>query len=168
MLTTKLRTFLSLNSEADSEIASLAAAWNCAVLGNDSDFFIFDIEGGYIPLSFFGWKSNPLTAKIYHRSKLASRFRIRPQLLPLLASLTGNDYVSADALMDFNSALSRVQTDYRVGEREARFSKFASLLRELPILCSEEEALKSTDPFATKQKYSATGNRTFSIFRNTR
>ena len=72
MLTTKLRTFLSLNSEADSEIAPLAAAWNCAVLGNDSDFFIFDIEGGYIPLSFFGWKSSPLKAKIYHRSKLAS------------------------------------------------------------------------------------------------
>ena len=152
MLTTKLRTFPSPNSEADSEIASLATAWKCAVLGNDSDFFIFDIEGGYIPLSFFGWKSSPLTVKIYHRSKLASRFRIRPQLLPLLASLAGNDYVSRDALVNFNSALSRVQTDYRVGKREARFAKTASLLRELPILCSQEEALKSTLELITSQR----------------
>ena len=101
---------------------------------------------------FFGWKSSPLTAKIYHRSKLALRFRIRPQLLPLLASLAGNDYVSADALVDFNSALSRVQSDYRVGKREARFAKTASLLRELPILCSQEEALKSTLELITSQR----------------
>ena len=79
--TTKLRTFLPLSSEADSEIASLAAAWDCAVLSNDSDFFIFDIKGGYIPLSFLCWNSSRFTAKIYYRSKLASRFRIRPELM---------------------------------------------------------------------------------------
>ena len=130
----------------------MAATWNCAVLSNDSDFFIFDIEGGYILLSFFGWKSSPLTAKIYHRSKLASRFRIRPQLLPLLASLAGNDYVSREALLDFDSGLNRVETDNRVGKREARFEKIASLLRELPSLCSQEEALKSTLELITSQR----------------
>ena len=150
--TTKLRTFLPLNSEADSEIASLAATWNCAVLSNDSDFFIFDIKGGYIPLSFFRWSSSRLTAKIYYRSKLASQFRIRPQLLPLLASLAGNDYVSVDALVDFNSALSRVQTDCRVGQREARFTKIASFLRKLPSSCSQEEALKSTLELITSER----------------
>ena len=84
MDTSKSLTFPSLNSEADSEIASLAAAWDCAVLSNDSDFFIFDIKGGYIPLSFLRWKSGPLKAKIYYRSKLASHFRIRSNLLPCL------------------------------------------------------------------------------------
>ena len=59
---------------------------------------------------------------------------------------------SADALVDFNSALSRVQTDYRVGKREARFAKIASLLRELPILCSQEEALRSTLELITSQR----------------
>ena len=130
----------------------MAATWNCAVLSNDSDFFIFDIEGGYILLSFFEWKSSPLTAKIYHRSKLASRFRIRPQLLPLLASLAGNDYVSREALLDFDSGLNRVHTDNRVGKREARFEKIASVLRELPSLCSQEEALKSTLELITSQR----------------
>ena len=67
---TKSLTFPSLNSEADSEIASLVAAWDCAVLSNDSDLFIFDIKGAYIPLSFLRWKSSRFTAKIYYRSKL--------------------------------------------------------------------------------------------------
>ena len=130
----------------------MAAAWDCAVLSNDSDFFIFDTKGGYIPLSFLCWNSSRFTAKIYYRSKLASRFRIRPQLLPLLASLAGNDYVSADALVDFDSALSRVQADYRVGKREARFAKIASFLRKLPSSCSQEEALKSTLELITSQR----------------
>ena len=152
--TTKLRTFLPLNSEADSEIASLAAAWNCAVLSNDSDFFIFDIEGGYIPLSFLRWKSSPLTAKVFYRSKLALRFGIRPELLPLFASLAGNDYVSRDALVDFDSGLYRVQTDNRmcVGKREGRFEKITSFLRVLPSLCSQEEALKFTLRLISSQR----------------
>ena len=152
MDTSKSLTFPSLNSEADSEIASLAAAWDCAVLSNDSDFFIFDIKGGYIPLSFLRWKSGPLKAKIYYRSKLASHFRIRSNLLPLFASLAGNDYVSAKALVDFKSALGRVQNDKRVGKRVTRFAKIVGFLRGLPSLCSQEEALKFTLELITSQQ----------------
>ena len=149
----KLRTFPPLNSEADSEIASLAAAGDCAVLSYDSDFLIFDVKGSYIPLSFLRWKSGPLKAKIYYRSKLASHFRIRPELLPLFASLAGNDYVSANALADFHSALSRVQTNSRAtSKREAKFAKIASFLRGLPSSCSQEEALKSTLELITSQR----------------
>lgn len=32
-------------AEADSEIACLARHWNCPVLTNDSDFYIFDLPG---------------------------------------------------------------------------------------------------------------------------
>lgn len=31
--------------EADNEIACLAHQWNCPVLSNDSDFYIFDLPG---------------------------------------------------------------------------------------------------------------------------
>lgn len=31
--------------EADREIACLALQWNCPVLTNDSDFYIFDLPG---------------------------------------------------------------------------------------------------------------------------
>ena len=131
----------------------MAAAWKCPVLSNDSDFFIFDIKGGYIPLSFLRWNSSRFTAKIYYRSKLASHFRISPELLPLLASLAGNDYVSEGALVDFNSALGRVQTGIHFfGEKEAKFAKIASFLRGLPSSCSQEEALKSTLELITSKR----------------
>lgn len=32
-------------SEADWEIACLARQWNCPLLSNDSDFYIFDLPG---------------------------------------------------------------------------------------------------------------------------
>jgi len=132
--------FAICDSEGDTEIASLAAAWNCPVLSSDSDFFIFDIKAGYIPLSFVYWTSSRLTASVFYRRKLASYFRIRAELIPLLASLAGNDYVSSDALAAFNRALSRVQTASRFGKKEARFASIANMLSELPDSCTQEEA----------------------------
>ena len=34
--------------EADKQIAALAVKWKCPVLSNDSDFFIFDLPGGFV------------------------------------------------------------------------------------------------------------------------
>lgn len=122
-----------LFSEADSEVASLANAYNCPVLSNDSDFFIFDIEAGYIPLSSFDWKSSRLTAKIFHRRKLASHLRIHAELLPMFASLVGNDYVSIDALEPFIHALSRSQYSMdHSSKKEARFAGIANMLSTVP------------------------------------
>ena len=122
-----------LFSEADAEVASLANAWNCPVLSNDSDFFIFDIKAGYIPLSSFDWKSSRLLAKIFHRRKLASHLRIHPELLPMFASLVGNDYVSSDALEPFTRALSRSQYSMdRSNRKEARFARIANMLSTVP------------------------------------
>ena len=132
-----------LISEADTEIASLAFAWNCPVLSSDSDFFIFDIKAGYIPLTFFNWSSNRLTASIFYRKKLASHFRIRAELIPLLASLAGNDYVSSDVLAAFSIAVNRIQTSNGFGRRGARFASIANMLSELPDSSTEEEALYS-------------------------
>ena len=92
------------------------------------------------------WNSSRFTAKLYYRSKLASHFRISPELLPLFASLAGNDYVSA------KSALVRVQNDKRVGKRVTRFAKIVGFLRGLPSLCSQEEALKFTLELITSQQ----------------
>ena len=120
---------------------------NCPVLGNDSDFFIFDVKAGYIPLSFFDWTAGQLRASIFYRSKLASHFGIRAELIPLLASLAGNDYVKTDALKAFYLALTgspeiSPSTDHfsRSGER---FAKIANKLSEPPDSCNQQEALES-------------------------
>ena len=124
-----------LISEADTEIASLARAWDCFVLSNDSDFFIFDIKKGYIPLEFFNWNSDHLTASVFNRNEMASHFNIRPELLPLLASLAGNDYVSKETLKPFNLALG-------IAGKDARFEIIAKMLSKLPDSNTEEEALE--------------------------
>ena len=121
----------------------MAQSLNCPVLGDDTDFFIFDVKAGYIPLSFFDWTAGQLRASIFYRSKLASHFGIRAELIPLLASLAGNDYVSPDALAAFNLALIRIQTTNRFSRREARFASIANMLSELPDSCNQQKALES-------------------------
>lgn len=112
------------------------------MLSSDSDFFIFDIKAGYIPLTSLDWNSEHLTVSIFYRKKMASHFRIRPKLIPLLASLAGNDYVSSDTLEAFNLALNRIQTSSSFGRRGARFASIANMLSELPDSSTDEEALK--------------------------
>ena len=112
------------------------------MLSSDSDFFIFDLKAGYIPLTFLNWNSDHLTASIFYRRKMASHFRIRAELIPLLASLAGNDYVNSDTLAAFNHALNRIQTSSSFGRRGARFASIANMLSELSDSSTEEKALE--------------------------
>lgn len=87
-------------SEADFEIASLAHQWRCPVLTNDSDFYIFDLCGGYLPMTFFEWDNVCsrasecyIPARRYTINRFCSHFNhMNKQLLPLFAVITGNDY----------------------------------------------------------------------------
>ena len=121
----------------------MAQSLNCPVLGNDSDFFIFDVKEGYIPLSFFNWKAGELRASIFYRSKLASHFGIRAELIPLLASLAGNDYVKTHALEAFYRALTGSPGTQHFSRSEERFRKIANKLSEPPDSCNQQEALES-------------------------
>ena len=87
----------------------------------------------------FDWKADQLRASIFKRSKLASHFGIRAELIPLLASFAGNDYVSQDELADFHQALIRFQKK----ESEPRFDTIANMLSALPASCNQQEALES-------------------------
>ncbi|XP_038838758.1 protein asteroid homolog 1-like [Salvelinus namaycush] len=89
--------------EADQEIASLAQRWNCPVLSNDSDFYIFDIQAGYLPFFHFQWQNvsvqrwssqNYIPCKRYTTTSFCRHFNINRQLLPVFAAIAGNDYVN--------------------------------------------------------------------------
>ena len=125
----------SFSSEADSEIASLANALKCPVLSHDSDFFIFDVEGGFIPLSSFEWQNRPLKARIFYREKLAQYFGIHSELLPLFASLVGTDYVTFEQLKPFHRSLKQQGTS---GGKEERFRTITKLLSQAPISTGKE------------------------------
>ena len=87
----------------------------------------------------FDWKADQLRASIFKRSKLASYFGIRAELIPLSASFAGNDYVSQDELADFHQALIRFRND----QSEPTFKIIANMLSELPASCNQQEALES-------------------------
>uniref|UniRef100_A0A8C2JED5 Asteroid homolog 1 n=1 Tax=Cyprinus carpio TaxID=7962 RepID=A0A8C2JED5_CYPCA len=90
-------------SEADFEIASLAKHWGCPVLTNDSDFYIFDLKGGYLPFSSFQWNNvsgkateRYIPARHFTVNRFCSHFNhMNKQLLPLFAVVIGNDYTPA-------------------------------------------------------------------------
>uniref|UniRef100_UPI003AAC5BF1 single-strand DNA endonuclease ASTE1-like n=1 Tax=Centroberyx gerrardi TaxID=166262 RepID=UPI003AAC5BF1 len=83
-------------AEADREIAALASEWECPVLSNDSDFYIFDLPAGLLPTTHFHWKSRGrgfIRCKSYTTSSFCTLFNIQHQVLPVFAALAGNDYV---------------------------------------------------------------------------
>uniref|UniRef100_A0AAZ3SF42 XPG N-terminal domain-containing protein n=1 Tax=Oncorhynchus tshawytscha TaxID=74940 RepID=A0AAZ3SF42_ONCTS len=97
--------------EADQEIASLAQKWNCPVLSNDNDFYIFDIQAGFLPLSHFQWQNpsvqNYIPCKLYTTTSFCSQVNINRQLLPVFAAIAGNDYVNLNdmGVVFFNKLL---------------------------------------------------------------
>uniref|UniRef100_A0A672KI85 Protein asteroid homolog 1-like n=1 Tax=Sinocyclocheilus grahami TaxID=75366 RepID=A0A672KI85_SINGR len=88
--------------EADWEIAALAEEWNCPVLSNDSDFYIFNLKTGLLPITHFQWKNVKvdrktnkkfIQAKHFTVGKFCASFKMNTDLLPVFASILGNDYV---------------------------------------------------------------------------
>ncbi|XP_070573958.1 single-strand DNA endonuclease ASTE1-like [Ptychodera flava] len=89
--------------EADSEIVALANIMGCPVIGNDSDFFVFDLTGGYIPLSSLRWKEArqlSIPCEKYSLDHFCQAYSMRREMVPLLAILLGNDYVSRETFDD--------------------------------------------------------------------
>ncbi|XP_070822884.1 single-strand DNA endonuclease ASTE1 [Chaetodon trifascialis] len=91
--------------EADQQIAALAKEWECPVLSNDGDFFIFDLPAGLLPLSHFQWEAvdrsgsqSFIPCKSYKTSSFCTLFNLQHQLLPAFACLAGNDYVNLQRL----------------------------------------------------------------------
>ena len=106
--------------EADDQIAALANEWNCPVMSNDSDFFIFDLKGGFIVFDYVNLqvltdekesdasgdkeKYNYLLVQIYFTKNLIEAFpSLDKSMLPLLACLYGNDIVHRQYFEGFYS-----------------------------------------------------------------
>ncbi|XP_054914781.1 protein asteroid homolog 1 [Poeciliopsis prolifica] len=139
-------------AEADWEIACLAHQWNCPVLTNDSDFYIFDLPAGYLPLHFFQWTNlngkasqRYIPSRCYTTNSLCRWFGgMNRELLPLCAVLTGNDYGAPKeaetllALIDM-SALGRGGGR---GRGRAPASRIEDILIWLSLFPNVTEALK--------------------------
>uniref|UniRef100_A0A4W5PCP7 Asteroid domain-containing protein n=1 Tax=Hucho hucho TaxID=62062 RepID=A0A4W5PCP7_9TELE len=142
-------------AEADWEIACLANQWGCPVLTNDSDFYIFDLPGGYIPFRFFQWASvsgsppnHYIPAKRYTVSGMCQHFRgMSRELLPLCAVLAGNDYTTEQTYKHIHTLLPQLTTGGKRGGRGGgrgggRPSHIEGLLLWLSSFPGPEEALE--------------------------
>ena len=85
--------------EADGRLAALAREVSCPLLSEDTDFYIYDLPEGVLPLAPF-WKSvkdspasSEIHCKLYTTTKFCTVFNIDPQLLPIFASLVKVDHV---------------------------------------------------------------------------
>ncbi|KAF9375460.1 hypothetical protein CPB97_011451 [Podila verticillata] len=105
------------DGEADGLVAQLAmeksldpAIEEAYAVSKDSDYFIYNTgsssKGGYIPLDSLFVQMDPetketaISATVYSQSAIAEHLGIRPEFLPLFASLTGNDYLRPDVFED--------------------------------------------------------------------
>ncbi|XP_038843507.1 protein asteroid homolog 1-like [Salvelinus namaycush] len=133
--------------EADQEIASLAKRWNCPVLSNDSDFYIFNIQAGYLPLSHFQWQNvsvqggssqNYIPCKRYTTTSFCRHYNINRQLLPVFAAIAGNDYVN---LTNMGFSIKFEDKSSMEPNRKPRVDFFNRLLKWLARFQEQQEAL---------------------------
>eukprot|EP01128_Nolandella_sp_AFSM9_P003352 TRINITY_DN1434_c0_g2_i1.p1 TRINITY_DN1434_c0_g2~~TRINITY_DN1434_c0_g2_i1.p1 ORF type:complete len:276 (-),score=44.86 TRINITY_DN1434_c0_g2_i1:251-1078(-) len=93
------------NGEADRYIASVCRLRNAfAVLGQDSDFFIFQVP--YIPLSSLHFGPHQTYFHIYSPDVIEKQLRLPPQHLPLFAALLTNDFVNETMVAPFARRVS--------------------------------------------------------------
>lgn len=122
---------IACDFEADDDIAILANELNCPVMSNDSDFFVYDLKAGFIPLDYMNLtlcvhntetgkestckKDRELTKaeyrylpiKFYHRDGLSGLFENKEAfVVPLFATLLGNDFLRPEKFAQFYSKLS--------------------------------------------------------------
>ncbi|XP_059205521.1 protein asteroid homolog 1 [Centropristis striata] len=139
-------------AEADWEIACLAHQWSCPVLTNDSDFYIFDLPGGYLPLHYFQWTNlngkatqRYISARRYTTNGLCRWFGgLNRELLPLCAVLAGNDYGTpkeAEALLGLLN-VSALGRGGGKGKGRAPTSRIEGTLLWLSSFSSPAEALE--------------------------
>ncbi|XP_063951531.1 protein asteroid homolog 1-like [Lytechinus pictus] len=123
--------------EGDKEIAMLANHWQCPVVGEDSDFMVMDIVGGYLPLSLLKWpvvqKSKGkfyIRSRIYQVNNFCNFFRVKKESLPLFATLAGNDYINPDSLDPFLSSEVYGKYDSTGSKRQKKLKDLLCWLSE--------------------------------------
>lgn len=140
--------------EADDQIVALANQWACPVLSQDSDFYIFEIDAGFIPLHFLDIEVKKmdaddtetkyfLNAGVYFVANFTKHFGgISKSLLPVFATLTGNDYVDPEMFAGFYARIKvpKVKSKHLlIGHRHRRMIGVLVWLQNLD--CSSTDAI---------------------------
>lgn len=94
--------YIVVDGEADDVVAEIANYYKCPVLSSDSDFYMYDIKGGYIPMSernnyykLIHVNSPKIKADVYYFQELCTQFNFKDESVRLIIpALVGNDFWS--------------------------------------------------------------------------
>ena len=91
--------------EADREIAAHCRREGyAAVLGKDSDFFVLDVPV-YLVLDTLRLDTSPPICAAYQREDVLNVLGLTNPMVPLFASLVGNDFVDPSILQPLHTAM---------------------------------------------------------------
>ena len=103
-------------TEGDKETVGVANARGCPVLSNDSDFYMYDLAHGFIPLEYF---STTGKCSLYHVDNFVSYFGLRdPKLRLFLPALHGNDFISPPSSKGYPDFMVTIRTISRYAKSE--------------------------------------------------
>lgn len=88
--------YVTVDGEADRDIVKLANFYSCPVLSNDSDFYIFNLKGGFVHIDNFKWNARPITARVYYVKAFVDEFKLADESLRfIIPAIFGNDFITA-------------------------------------------------------------------------
>ena len=83
-------TVIYTDGDADRGIVSIANYYNYAVLAYDSDYYMYDIKAGYIPIDSFNWHALPFKVEVYKLCDFNSQFGLKdPKLCRVIPAVLG-------------------------------------------------------------------------------
>jgi hypothetical protein len=84
--------FFFVDGEGDWDTVAMANHHRCPVVAYDSDYFMYNIDGGYIPIDNLYWNNSPITARLYLRADFVTKFT-NFELAYALPAMIGNDFL---------------------------------------------------------------------------
>ncbi len=129
------------DGEADSAIVEIANFFSCPAVSCDSDFFLFNLQAGYIPLDRFHWQASPVVAEVFHIRLFAQQFMLEDEsLCYFIPAIVGNDFILPYSSAAFTQHVSEVisvdsgtkNRIFSVIKYASKFKSLRSLLCELP------------------------------------
>ena len=93
--------YIVVDGEADDVVAEIANYYECPVLSSDSDFYMYDLKGGYVPMNdrnnykLADNKSQKIEADVYYFQNLCAQLEFEDEGVRLIIpALAGNDFWS--------------------------------------------------------------------------
>ena len=128
----------SADGEADAIAVTLSNTFNCPLVSNDSDFFVAQLQAGYIPLSMLEWTrpGDPVRGKIYHREKFAASLGISPDLILAIPAIAGNDIIT--------NLVEETSLKYRIRDNPRYYNKDTEGTINFIIFCNTLENIESS------------------------